>query len=342
MALRLLLTVVCLVGMTSAVTKPTGCSYSLGVFTCDYSVNTSSFDINYPAELTIQCQTGGGGLMTLAADSFTNLGYYNNIRIINCEFTAMPASSFANFGTVNYFSLEGGNMDNVDKDALLGLNVQKDSALPTPLGEFAMIDVDLVPGGLPAVPLDMFSTTTMVTKLTLDNNPFTYIPDNIFGSMPALGQVSMAGINWECTCNNLWWRDYVNSNGISFISPSTCTLPTSFYGQSTYSYYSRVCDNGLDCDGGKVPAVDFGGVTCLTALQITIYVFAILGFFGAGAALGLAIHTKRQIGGAGGAGAKPGGMRPKRMSSNRIKNAPGSKPPNGTARPPGGSRKAFN
>nr|KAG5702483.1 hypothetical protein BaRGS_015115 [Batillaria attramentaria] len=332
MALRLLLTVVCLVEECRG-------TFGASDFLNFNSVNTSSFDINYPAELTIQCQTGGGGLMTLAADSFTNLGYYNNIRIINCEFTAMPASSFANFGTVNYFSLEGGNMDNVDKDALLGLNVQKDSALPTPLGEFAMIDVDLVPGGLPAgffsnltqasaitisnsrlytVPLDMFSTTTMVTKLTLDNNPFTYIPDNIFGSMPALGQVSMAGINWECTCNNLWWRDYVNSNGISFISPSTCTLPTSFY------------------------AVDFGGVTCLTALQITIYVFAILGFFGAGAALGLAIHTKRQIGGAGGAGAKPGGMRPKRMSSNRIKNAPGSKPPNGTARPPGGSRKAFN
>ena len=36
-------------------------------------VNTTAFDINYPAELTIICQTGGGGLMTLDSTSFTGL-----------------------------------------------------------------------------------------------------------------------------------------------------------------------------------------------------------------------------------------------------------------------------
>ena len=77
------------------------------------------------------------------------MGFYNEIRIINCEFTAIPASSFVNFGSVNYFSFEGGNMDSIDADAMLGLNVIKDSTLPTPKGTFALIDVDLVPGGLP-------------------------------------------------------------------------------------------------------------------------------------------------------------------------------------------------
>ena len=77
------------------------------------------------------------------------MSFYNEIRIVNCEFTSIPASSFSNFGAVNYFSFEGGNMDSIDADALLGLNVIKDSTLPTPKGTFAMIDVDLVPGGLP-------------------------------------------------------------------------------------------------------------------------------------------------------------------------------------------------
>ena len=77
-------------------------------------------------------------------------------------------------------------------------------------------------------------------------------------------------------------------------------------------------------------AVDLGGVTCLTVLQIVIYIFAIFGFFGAGAALGIAIHTKRQVGGAGGAGgpARPGGG-PKRGAGNRVSQRPpaGTRPP---------------
>ena len=36
-------------------------------------VNITAFDINFPAELTIICQTGGGGLMTLDNSSFTGV-----------------------------------------------------------------------------------------------------------------------------------------------------------------------------------------------------------------------------------------------------------------------------
>ena len=77
------------------------------------------------------------------------MSFYDEIRIINCELTTIPASAFANFGSVNHFSFTGGNLDNIHQDALLGLNVFRDNSLPTPRGSFQMIDVDLVPGGLP-------------------------------------------------------------------------------------------------------------------------------------------------------------------------------------------------
>ena len=71
-------------------------------------------------------------------------------------------------------------------------------------------------------------------------------------------------------------------------------------------------------------------MTCLTVLQLVIYIFAIIGFFGGMAALIMAIQVKRQVGGAGGVNgpAKPGGG-PKRGAGNRVSQRPpaGTRPP---------------
>lgn len=386
----LLLSLMMMMMMTRVVdaAKPSGCSESSGVYTCDYrfvvpmaatdfdpppqrlileevdgtlaatdltafaNVDQTLFDINYAAQLTIICITGGGGVVTLDSTSFTDMEFYDEIRIINCGFTSIPASAFSRLGSVNHFSLEGGTVDSIDADALLGLNVIRDASLPVPRGSFAMIDVTVVPAGLPqgffsnmseareiilsncnlfSIDLDLFSAAALVTSINLDHNTFTTLPDNAFKSITALGTVSMAAIAWECSCNDLWFIDYFNENSILLTSAVTCTLPSTYFGKTAHNYYGDICDTGLKCDGGGMPAVDLGGVTCLTVLQIVIYVFAIIGFFGGMAALAIAIHTKRQVGGAGGAGgpARPGGGGPKRGAGNRIS----QRPPNGT-RPP--------
>merc|ERR1711974_107951 len=49
------------------------------------------------------------------------------------------------------------------------------------------------------------------------------------------------------------------------------------------------------CDGGKLPALNLGGVTCLTYLQLAIYVMAIIAFVGVTLALVCHVHTKRQL-----------------------------------------------
>ena len=72
----------------------------------------------------------------------------------------------------------------------------------------------------------------LILRINLDNNPFTYLPDNVFAAITALGTVSMAGINWECTCNNLWFLDWFSENNILFTSAATCTLPSSHYGET--------------------------------------------------------------------------------------------------------------
>ncbi|KAL8587274.1 hypothetical protein ACOMHN_045521 [Nucella lapillus] len=374
MLLKLLFSVGVMVGGALAITKPSGCSYSSGVFTCDYrlvlpldangflpepqrlvleeasgtfsstdfvnfdQVNKTSFDINFPAELTISCTTGGGGLMNLDATSFTGMSYFNEIRIINCEFTAMPASSFANFGAVNYFSFQGGNMDSIDPDVLLGLNVIKDSALPDPRGFFGLIDVDLVPGGLPTgifsnmtqahevtvsnsrlftIEKSIFGEVTSAGVINLDNNPFTYIPDNIFSSATGLWAVSMAGISWECTCNNLWFLTHFEDNNILFNSPIKCTLPSSHYGVTAYKYYSDVCDSGPKCAEGSIPSVDVG-VTCLTVLQIVIYVFAMFAFGFGITALIIACKANWELNDKNGGGKRgPGGKGGKKGGPNK-------------------------
>ncbi|KAL8620322.1 hypothetical protein ACOMHN_059922 [Nucella lapillus] len=273
------------------------------------------------------------------------MAFYNEIRIVNCDFTTVAASAFTNLGSVNYFSLEGGAVNSMDAGAFLGLNVIKDTSLPTPKGAFEMIDVNVVSAGLPSgifsnmtqaesitlsncrlftIDVDLFSTATMVSKVNLDNNAFTSIPDNVFSPLTGLGSVSMGGINWECTCNDLWFLTHFTDNTIQLTSPATCALPSFYYGKTVHTYYSEVCGSSLKCDGGSLPAVDLAGVTCLTVLQIVIYVFAIIGFFGGMSALSIAIQTKRQIGGAGGVTA----------SGNRVS----QRPPAGT-RPP--VKKAF-
>ncbi|RUS83172.1 hypothetical protein EGW08_009072 [Elysia chlorotica] len=370
-----------------AQTIPSGCLYENGIFKCDYrfctplepsmfdpspqrlviynidggmnvsmfpswnTMNNTGFDSNYDASLSLSCLQGGG-LMELTSASFDGMDIWQNVDITNCEIPSLPSRAFSNFGTLNYFGIQGGKVDDVQANALTGLTVRRDPNSVSPSGELSIIDVefpdDTFPvaflssqesvstltihrAGLASVPSDFLSHMVNLTTLSLDNNEFTELPDTLFNNLKALTTLNAGGIHWDCTCEKLWWIEYVATHGMRITSEMLCYTPLSYYGQRTTIYYTNSCSKGLVCDDGSLPAVNLGDVTCLTYLQIFIYTLAVLGFMGMSAVGGCWLHTRRQLkrnGAGGGGGGGKSGFTPRR---NRVAGAPGG----GRAAPPG-------
>ncbi|GFO08278.1 hypothetical protein PoB_003478300 [Plakobranchus ocellatus] len=349
----------------ASTTIPSGCLYSSGVFTCDYrfctplepsmfdpapqrlviynidggmnaslfpswnTMNSTDFDSNYDASLTLSCLQGGG-LMELTSASF-DPGFQQLRR--------------AKFG------IQGGKMSAVQGNAFTGFTVRRNPNSVNPRGELSIIDVEfpsdtfptgllssqasvttltLHKSGLNTVPADFLTHMTNLTTLSLDFNGFTELPSTLFAGLSALTTLNAGGIHWDCTCEKLWWIDYVAKHSMRITSEMLCYQPLSYYGQRTTMYHNNACGKGLQCDEGSLPAVNLGDVTCLTYLQIFIYTLAVLGFFGMSVVAGCWFQTRRQLkrnGAGGGGGGKGGGFTPRR---NRVGGAPG-----GRAAPPG-------
>ncbi|GFR59433.1 leucine-rich repeat-containing protein 15 [Elysia marginata] len=314
------------------------------------TMNRTGFDSNYDASLSLSCLQGGG-VMELTSAAFDGMDIWQNIDITNCEIPSLPSRAFSNFGTVNRFGIQGGSILAVQGNAMSGLTVRRDPNSVSPSGELSIIDVEFPSStfpdqflstqesvttltihrsGLTTVPGDFLSHMVNLTTLSLDNNEFTELPDTLFKNLNALTTLNAGGIHWDCSCDKLWWIEYVANHGMRITSEMLCYTPLSYYGQKTTIYYTNACGKGLVCDEGSLPAVNLADVTCLTYLQIFIYTLAVLGFIGMSAVGGCWLHTRRQLkrnGGGGGGGGK-GGFTPRR---NRVAGAPGG----GRAAPPG-------
>ncbi|GFO08277.1 ubx domain-containing protein 10-like [Plakobranchus ocellatus] len=217
-------------------------------FTNFSSVNTSFFDSNYDATLTLICGAtgGGGGLLTFHNTSFEGMDFYKNVLIQNCEIEHLIASTFVNLVSLNFLGFQGGYMNVINRQSMNGLDISPDPTAITPLGELSFDDVDLIPGGIPngvmdplqnlailtakhcrisGILTDTFKNLKKVHTLTLDDNMFSYIPKEAFRNMTALSRVSLKAIPWQCTCNNLWFVDDFEDNGIEMISEVVCDMP---------------------------------------------------------------------------------------------------------------------
>ncbi|KAK3769345.1 hypothetical protein RRG08_015109 [Elysia crispata] len=293
----------------SAQTIPSGCLYDNGVFRCDYrfctplepsmfdptpqrlviynidggmntsmfpswnTMNNTGFDSNYDASLSLSCLQGGG-LMELTSSAFDGMDIWQNVDITNCEIPTLPSRAFSNFGTLNYFGIQGGKIDAVQANAMTGLTVRRDPVSVSPRGELSIIDVEfpsstfpasflsshesvttltIHKSGLSTVPADFLSHMVNLTTLSLDNNDFTELPDTLFNNLKALTTLNAGGIHWDCTCEKLWWIEYVATHGMRITSEMLCYTPLSYYGQRTTIYYTNACGKGLQCDDGSLP-----------------------------------------------------------------------------------------
>jgi hypothetical protein len=220
------------------------------------SINTGAFDSKYIPSLHMRCYANSQIIIDAAA--FTDFGYMDEVKIIDCDILSLPADVFAFFGEVNLFHIVGGSITNMVPDAFKGLDVKKMTQYDNPLGEFAIINSQLVSGGLafgalynmPSVErvrienahllvtqVDMFQALTKMKYLSLNSNSFTKIDNNMFLQLKALGQVDLFNIQWYCSCDYLWFLDYARENNITLNGDVVCNEPVAVDSKYQYNSY---------------------------------------------------------------------------------------------------------
>lgn len=223
------------------------------------SMNTSVMDTSIVPALHIRCVSGGSLIMSNG--TFSNMGWVKEVRIFDCAILTIPDDVFSSFGTLNYFSIDGGSISNMGVNCFSGVNVERMESVPQPLGMFAIRNSRLTSGELVSgvlYPLintsiillentdmgvinkDLFQTSTRVQYISLKDNPFTYLPDGLFDTVTSLTTFQVSGVNWTCTCKNMWIVTYMKTNNISLIGDIGCASPEAYYskcqgGSTTFS-----------------------------------------------------------------------------------------------------------
>nr|XP_011452538.2 leucine-rich repeat-containing protein 4C [Crassostrea gigas] len=280
------------------------------------SINTGTFDSNYAPELIIRCTSNGQLIITQAA--FTDMGWVEELTIEDCDILSLPVQVFQNFGNLNRFAIIGGSIDAMVGDSFTGMNVEKMTTVPDPRGEFIIRNSRLVSGGfafgalfsqanatrviienanLKSIQTDMFYALQKMTYLSLSNNPYTYLPTDLFKGINSLTTVDLYGISWACTCTNIWPPTWLGSNNITMNGDAVCGSPTAYENVKMSYYEKEQCPQQDVCAKAGQTGFVVGSV-CVTILDVVNYALLFTTFVLSLVALGLVIHTKRQVGSA--------------------------------------------
>ncbi|XP_045161800.2 leucine-rich repeat transmembrane protein FLRT3-like [Mercenaria mercenaria] len=344
-----------LVTSTRAQTGPNFCTYSEGVFECNYasmvstsdrpidyygfsedpqqievtvngflpyfgdskvftnfeSIDTSTFDSNSPSTLTIDC--GWAGSMFMTAGAFSNMSHVQYLKIRNCETYYIPSQMFQELVNLDYFSFEGGSIDDIDPNGMFGLSVEKltfsTHSFPRNIGRFDLkytpFSTKAVPPGLlfnwknlstvaivgadlDTVSADVFTFNTKLTHIDLSDNTMTSIPSGLFDNLNSLSEVAMYNIEWTCSCDNTWFVEYTTTNNISMFGDYMCS---NIAGTSVWKYYNDNCLTDNLCEGtiGIVMLKK-----CLTLFAMLAFGCAFVALVVAIVCLGLIICVRKQ------------------------------------------------
>ncbi|XP_060074114.1 leucine-rich repeat-containing protein 4B-like [Ylistrum balloti] len=274
-------------------------------------INTTLFDTNFVPTFTIQCYTGG--MLIYHNGTFSGLGYIKEVRIQNCEVIALPDQAFQDFGDLNYLGFENGVIGDIGFDAFKGLNIYP-MAVPRPLGMLLMtskLEGRVLPNGvfyhltnatnfvidgtnLDTVQADMFQASIKLRFLSMRHNWFTSFPSNILSNLHGLQILNLDGIKWDCTCDNLWFLDYCQTNNVSLRGSMICNSPSTYKDKKAYLFKKEECpaEIVLPCDD-DLTGIAVGN-TCLTYPDIAVYVVSLLSLSLVIATLLINVHTRRQ------------------------------------------------
>ncbi|XP_063410779.1 uncharacterized protein LOC134693795 [Mytilus trossulus] len=250
------------------------------------SFNTGTIDTDYPTLLEIECVNGG--TLDISAGTFTGMDYIQEFYITNCVIPDLPDNVFTDFGTLNYFKIEGGSIGVTQTNSLNGLNVARSSS-PTPLGAFIIYNSPIITGelasgflnplttvttimlkntGLDSIEANMFSQNTLVRNLSIAGNNFQVLPTNIFSGLDALMFLDMSDVPFNCSCSNAWFLDYLVEHDISIVGAAVCSEPSSYNLQRATIFQDENCPYD-PC--GNIPGIN-ADPRCHTIFQVFGYV----------------------------------------------------------------------
>lgn len=211
------------------------------------SFSSASLDKNYIASLDLQCSTSAVVSLTIAAGTFTDMNWVQKLTITNCRIANLPADVFADFGQLDTLIITGGKIDAMDAGAFGNIDIGKLDLIPQAAGllEFSNLEMPattLTTGiftslvnvshikldniGLTAVVTTDFSSNTGLHTLTISNNAITTIPSGFFTGLDGIGIVDFSGTSWDCSCTNLWFLTFADTNGIEIQGGANCGTPS--------------------------------------------------------------------------------------------------------------------
>ncbi|CAG2224196.1 unnamed protein product [Mytilus edulis] len=246
------------------------------------STNTALFDGRFSPSLQIMCFVNSD--LIIFMDTFADFDWLDEVIITDCNILSLPVQVFSHIGDVNSFTIEGGSITNMVANSFQGLNVRKITTAPTPKGSFTIRNSQITSGQLaPGALFNINNATTIILEnnhittigsdtfqgvphlynLTLSYNDITSIPESIFTNLHALEHVTIWGVQWDCTCDKLWFIPYASDNNITVNGDIVCYTPAGYYS----FHIGEVCITALD-------VVNFA--TVLLILILTIFGFGII------------------------------------------------------------------
>ncbi|KAJ8320464.1 hypothetical protein KUTeg_002051 [Tegillarca granosa] len=232
-----------------------------GTFSGFSSYSSASFDTNYASSLELECITSAAASLTITGTTFSGMGYVQQLKIKNCYTSSFPTSVFSNIIEVDSLIITGGTAAGLASDSFTGLSI-KNLSVPNSQSLFEMSNTVLPGGTLPANLLSGFtdvkqivldnvgltsisasdlSSNTMLTYLSLKHNSFTTIPSDLFTGLDGLNLLDVTGIDWDCSCDNLWFLEYAITNGIEITEGVICNTPTSYLVKPSKNGVSDAC-----------------------------------------------------------------------------------------------------
>ncbi|OWF35449.1 platelet glycoprotein V-like [Mizuhopecten yessoensis] len=272
------------------------------------NINTALFDGNLVPALHLRCI--GGGSLIVYNGTFDNMGWVKELRIFDCMILSLPDDVFSSFGTLNYFSIDGGSISSMGFNCFNGVNIERMDSVPEPLGMLALRNTQITSGGLPngvlyslvnvstiildnthmrVVQKDMFQASTKATHISMKNNPFISLPVDMFEKTTSLTTLELTGIDWVCTCPNLWIWTHLTTYNVSLVGDIVCSSPTA--NLRAAEYYKTECDDSTPC--GDETGIVIGSY-CYLIGDITFHGVLLITFIIALVAFAMTVHLKRQ------------------------------------------------
>ncbi|XP_052820233.1 uncharacterized protein LOC128246066 [Mya arenaria] len=205
-------------------------------------IDTSGFDANLPAALTIDCERGGSAF--ISAGAIYDMDYVQRFTVRNCDIFNFASDTVDGFGQLDYFAIHGGSITSIDVGAFGGLSVEKlNQTFPRQHGhfeiqyskftsgsltvgllyDFAELNSVAIRGGnVSAISADTFRYNTKLTMIDISDNTFTSLPSSVFDGLDLLSDVKVYNIDWECTCDNLAWLAYTYAENITLFGDFAC------------------------------------------------------------------------------------------------------------------------